>query len=61
MLEYYPSINPIENLKQIALRPLNIGLNISKLKNLIGSELKIFNLEDGLIYMKNHKNNLNPF
>lgn len=48
-------IIPIENLEQKAIRPKNAGLDISKLKELIGSELKIFSLEDGLNYMKNHR------
>ena len=48
-------ISPIERFKQKAIRPKNAGLNISKLKRLIGSDLKIYNLDDGLNYMKNHK------
>ncbi|MFX1391949.1 MAG: SDR family oxidoreductase [Promethearchaeota archaeon] len=45
-------IIPIDHFKQKAKRPKNAGLNISKLKKLIGSELKIFSLDDGLKYMK---------
>lgn len=45
-------ITPIPTLKQKALRPENAGLDISKLKKLIGSELKIYNLEEGLKDMK---------
>ena len=48
-------ITPIEELKQKAIRPRNAGLDISKLKKTIGSELKIFDLIDGLKYMKNNK------
>ena len=48
-------IIPIENFEQKAIRPKNAGLDISKLKKFIGSELKIFSLVDGLNYMKNHK------
>ena len=48
-------ISPIENFEQKAIRPKNAGLNISKLKRLIGSDLKIYNLDDGLNYMKNHR------
>ncbi len=47
-------ISQIESIEQKAIRPKNAGLDISKLKNLIGSDLKIYNLNDGLIYMKNH-------
>lgn len=48
-------ITSIEEFKQKAIRPKNAGLNINKLKNLIGNDLKIYNLDDGLIYMKNHR------
>jgi len=48
-------ISPIESIEQKAIRPKNVGLNISKLKKLIGSDLKIYNLDDGLNYMKNHR------
>jgi len=48
-------ISPIESIEQKAIRPKNAGLNISKLKRFIGSDLKIYNLEDGLNYMKNHR------
>ena len=48
-------ISQIESIEQKAIRPKNVGLDISKLKKLIGSELKIYNLDDGLNYMKNHR------
>ena len=48
-------ISPIESIEQKAIRPKNAGLNISKLKRLFGSDLKIYNLDDGLNYMKNHR------
>ncbi|MFX1453204.1 MAG: SDR family oxidoreductase, partial [Promethearchaeota archaeon] len=48
-------IIPIDSLKQIAKRPENVGLDISKLKNFIGSELKIYDLAEGLKHMKNNK------
>jgi len=48
-------ITPIDNIRQKAIRPENAGLDISKLKKLISSELKIYNLEAGLNYMKRHR------
>ena len=48
-------ISHIESLEQIAMRPKNAGLDITKLKKLIGSDLKIYNLDDGLNYMINHR------
>lgn len=48
-------ITPLEMLKQKALRPKNAGLDITKLKQMIGSELTIFSLDDGLNYMKKHR------
>ena len=45
-------IIPIKSLTQKAIRPKNVSLDISKLKKVIGSELKIYNFEDGLNYMK---------
>ena len=48
-------ISQMKSIEQKAIRPKNAGLNINKLKNLIGSELKIYNLDDGLNYMKNHR------
>ena len=45
-------IERIGSLKQIALRPKNAGLDIKKLKGIIGSELKICNLDEGLHHMK---------
>lgn len=50
-------IKPIKNLKQLAVRPQNAGLDVSKLKMFIGSELRIYSLEDGLKYMKNNRIN----
>ncbi len=50
-------ITPIDNLIQRATRPKKAGLDISKLKKLIGTELKIYSLNDGLNYMKNHIEN----
>ena len=55
IFEYNNSlITPIDSIKQKALRPANVSLNINKLKSLIGSELKSFTLADGLIDMKEH-------
>ncbi len=48
-------ISKIKSIEQKAIRPKNAGLDINKLKTLIGSELKIYNLEDGLNHMKNHR------
>ena len=48
-------ISQIESFEQKAIRPKNVGLDISKLKRLTGADLKIFNLNDGLNYMKNHR------
>ena len=47
-------VTQIESIEQKATRPKNAGLDISKLKKLIGSEVKIYDLDDGLNYMKNH-------
>jgi len=47
-------ITPIEDFNQKAMRPKNAGLDVSKLKKLLGSELKIYSLNDGLNYMKTH-------
>ena len=49
-------IIPVDFFEQKAIRPKNVGLDISKLKNLIETELKIYNLEEGLIYMKETRN-----
>ncbi len=49
-------IERIESLKQLALRPKNAGLDITKLKGIIGAELKIYNLDEGLQHMKKQKN-----
>ena len=51
-------IIPVDFFEQKAIRPKNVGLDISKLKKLIGTELKIYNLEEGLIYMKETRNSL---
>ena len=48
-------ISKIESIEQKAKRPKNVGLDISKLKRYIGSELKIYNLDEGLKYMKDHR------
>ncbi|MBD3213853.1 MAG: dTDP-4-dehydrorhamnose reductase [Candidatus Lokiarchaeota archaeon] len=48
-------IHPIENLEQTAQRPTNVGLDITKLKKLLGNEKKIYTLTDGLIHMKNNQ------
>ena len=48
-------ISPIESIEQKAIRPKNAGLNICKLKRFIGSDLKIYNLDAGLNYMKKHR------
>lgn len=46
-------ISPIECLEQTALRPGNVSLDLNKIKTLIGTDLIILNLKDGLNYMKN--------
>ncbi len=48
-------IEGIDNLKQEAVRPKNVGLNINKLKNLIDDELAVYSFEKGLRYMKEHE------
>jgi len=50
-------IQPTSNLKQKALRPKNVSLNISKLKSLMRSEVEILNLSQGLRRMKQIKKN----
>lgn len=50
-------IKPIDFIEQTALRPENVSLDLTKLKALIGTELKILNLEDALNYMKNTHTN----
>ena len=52
-------ITPIDYLEQKAKRPKNGSLDITKLKKEIEPELKVFNLEEGLIYMKNQRNDFN--
>jgi len=49
-------IKPINFFEQKATRPKNASLNISKLKKILGNKLKVFNLEEGLNFMKEHKN-----
>ncbi len=49
-------IHPIDFFKQKAIRPKNASLNISKLKKILGNKLKILNLDEGLNFMKEHKN-----
>jgi dTDP-4-dehydrorhamnose reductase len=48
-------IHPIDNLEQTAQRPTNVGLDISKLKNVVQNEKKIYTFTDGLIHMKNNQ------
>ncbi|MFX1239130.1 MAG: SDR family oxidoreductase [Promethearchaeota archaeon] len=48
-------IKPLDNLQQKAERPKNVSLDVSKLKNILTSEIKIYNLFEGLTYMKNHQ------
>lgn len=48
-------ISPLRELEQKAKRPKNAGLNISKLKELLGSEINILNLEEGLKFMKKNR------
>ncbi len=48
-------ITPLDCFKQNAIRPKNVGLDITKLKKLIEPGLKMYNLEEGLIYMKEHR------
>lgn len=48
-------IGPIDYFEQKAIRPKNASLDISKLKKLLGTELKILTLDDGLRYMKKHQ------
>ncbi|MFX1445460.1 MAG: SDR family oxidoreductase [Promethearchaeota archaeon] len=50
-------ITPVEKLHQTAIRPENAGLNITKLKKFLGPEFRIYNLDDGLTYMKNNRIN----
>ena len=45
-------ITPIKEINQKALRPNNASLDITKLKRLIGSDINIFSLEEGLEDMK---------
>jgi len=49
-------INPIGSLNQVAIRPKNASLNITKLKRFLGSELKSLSLLEGLKNMKNRRN-----
>ncbi len=52
-------IIPVNNFRQKAMRPKNGALDITKLKKIIEPKLKMYNLEEGLFYMKEHKNYLN--
>ena len=45
-------IIPINEINQIALRPDNASLDITKLKRTIGSDINIYSLEEGLKDMK---------
>ena len=49
-------INPIENFIQLATRPANAALDITKLKRLLGTDVAIFSLLDGLKDMKQIRN-----
>ena len=49
-------ITPINNIEQKALRPENAGLDITKLKQLIGTDISVYSLEEGLRDMKNNHN-----
>lgn len=48
-------IVPIDHFEQITSRPKNAALSVEKIQEKIGSELKIFDLEDGLKYMKKYE------
>ena len=48
-------IHPINFFKQKAIRPKNASLNISKLKKILGNKLKVLDLDEGLNFMKEHK------
>ena len=50
------STNKTCKIKQTAIRPKNIILNISELKKFIGSGLNVYILKDGLNYMNHLKN-----
>ncbi len=47
-------ITPLDHIDQIAKRPENAALDVSKLKNFLKAELEIFDLDMGLKYMKAH-------
>lgn len=47
-------ISSIDSFEQIAIRPKNAGLDMSKLKRFLGSDFKIYDLNDGLNHMKDH-------
>ena len=49
-------ITPVRDFKQVATRPFNAGLDVSKLKRFLGNNIKIFDLEDGLKHMKEQYN-----
>jgi len=48
-------ISPIGSLNQVAIRPKNASLNITKLKSFLDSELKCLSLLEGLKDMKNRR------
>jgi len=48
-------IQPIKFFKQKAIRPKNASLNISKLKKILGNKFKVLNLDEGLNFMKKHR------
>ena len=48
-------ITPIEHFNQLAIRPKNAGLDITKLKQILGPEFKIYSLDDGLKNMKKNR------
>ena len=48
-------IVPINEIKQKALRPNNASLDITKLKRLIGPDINIYSLEEGLKDMKTNR------
>ena len=48
-------ISPIGSLNQVAIRPKNSSLNITKLKSFLDSELKCLSLMEGLKDMKNRR------
>lgn len=53
-------ITPIEEIEQKAFRPKNAALDISKLKNLMKSDLDVYNLDEGLERMRKSANGMIP-